>query len=59
MELGRERREVGLEKKEKRGVRREREDRDEEREAAVPVVVAIGEAREEKIRGIVCSEFSE
>lgn len=51
MELGRERREAGLEKKEKRGVRRERE----ERAVAVAVVVAIGEAREEKIRGIVCS----
>lgn len=53
MELGRERREAGLEKKEKRGVRREREER--EVAVAVAVVVAIGEAREEKIRGIVCS----
>lgn len=53
MELGRERREVGLEKKEKRGVRREREER--EVAVTVAVVVAIGEAREEKIRGIVCS----
>lgn len=40
-----EKREVGLEKRVKRGVRREREERDDEREVEVAVVVAIGEAR--------------
>jgi len=49
--LVRKRKEVGLEKKEKRGVRREREERDEDREVAVAVVVAIGEAREGKLGG--------